>query len=488
MNRYTHYIFGLLCIIIIFLSIDIYYKYQQFSQYHQKLSHKTVTSTASEIETILVSLERELKLFVNQEKPLLSRLYYEPENKALKKQLENKMRGYFPEHIEFTIADHEGNIILNRDIFTAYPQCQENIKQTSENKKQALLRLHNSPGSKKQHYDIMHSFNPDNSNSHQEAVFFISYSIEPLRQLLANRQIEHHSLFVINTYQQKKIEFINEQTLLSVKKNSLSRLQAAGEEQLIEGTQWTIIDVVNPDYRKNELFILILQHVLLLIFFVIISGLFIKAIRNEIKNSTNTHLLLEGVENERRRISMEMHDHILADITHLSRKVMYSQNIDKHQINEQLLNMTTSIRSLIDDLHPNSLDLLGIEAALQSYINKHLSGIEFPDYSLKINPEIDSLLKPYQKYTLFRVLIELINNIINHAQTTSYTLDGTLRDGMIEFKIKDNGIGLKNNNSHDSGLGLNNIKSRCQMLGASLSMMDNTPKGTVTIIQMNSRD
>lgn len=51
--------------------------------------------------------------------------------------------------------------------------------------------------------------------------------------------------------------------------------------------------------------------------------------------------------------------------------------------------MTTSIRNLIDDLHPNSLDLLGIEAALHSYINKHLAGIEFPDYSLKISHEID---------------------------------------------------------------------------------------------------
>ena len=488
MNRYTHYIFALLCLIVIFLCIDIYYKYQQFSQYHQKLSHKTVTSTASEIETILVALKRELKLFVNQEKPLLSRLYFEPENPALKNQLANKIRAYFPGHIEFTIADHKGNIILNPDIFIAYPQCQENIKQTSENKKQALLRSHNSPGSKKQHYDIMHAFNPDDSDSQQEAVFFISYSIEPLRQLLANRQIEHHSLFVINTYQQQKIEFINEQTLFTLNKNSIHSLQAIGEQQLIKGTQWTIVDVVNPDYRKDELFILILQHILLLIFFVIISGLFIKAIRNEIKNSTNTHLLLEGVENERRRISMEMHDHILADITHLSRKIMYSENIDRHQINEQLLNMTTSIRNLIDDLHPNSLDLLGIEAALHNYINKHLSGIEYPDASIKIAPNIDSLLQPYEKYTLFRVLIELINNIINHAQTNSYTLDGTLCDGIIKFKIEDHGIGLKNQGSHPSGQGLNNIKSRCQMLGASLSMINNTPRGTITIIQMNSRD
>jgi signal transduction histidine kinase len=480
MNRYTSYIITLLGFITVFLSIDITYKYHQFLHYHQTLSYKTITSTASEIETILTSLQRELQLFVTQEHLLLSRLYFNSKDNSLKQQLNNKIQAYFPQFLEFTLANHKGQIIVNHNIFTTYPQCVQSIKQISKTKQSIPLTLHQNPFSKKQHYDIMQTFTPSSLNqgkNQPSAVFFISYSVAPLKQLLTNRQIENHSLFIVNT-QTHKI------ALTPKKRHSIHFTKMpAKNKQTINNTQWVIIDQLNQSYRQTELITLFIQHSLLFIFFIIISTLFIKAIRTELTNNHNSHILLKGVENERRRISMEMHDHILADITHLSRKIMSHPPLNYQQINQQLLEMTTSIRYLIDDLHPNSLDLLGIEATLQSYINKHLSMIDNPQYSLTIDPDIDSQLKPYEKYTLFRILIELINNIINHAQATHYTIIGRLSPTFIIFKITDNGMGLPENHKLSLGRGLNNIRSRCQMLGASFSITDHIPQGTISLIQ-----
>jgi len=491
MERYSRYILGLLVFFIVFLGFDAYYKFKTFKQYHQKLSHKTLVSTASEIDIMLVSLRRILKLFVTQEHQLLSSLYLDPTHSVNKQRLEQKIKDYFPEHIEYTLTDNQGKIILNPQVFDAYAQCREEIKRVSNTGVQAL-NTHNFDDPLKQHYDVMQSFTV---LPHKKAIFFISYSIEPLKRLMNHRQIEHHLLFAVNTQQQDQIEFIDDKSLqrlqqseianhlnsLDVKRYKMSRDEIK-TNQPIKGTNWMLVDIVDPQYLKQTLLNMLIQHSVLFVLFLLVSFFFIRAIRQEVNNSINTHMLLKGVENERKRISMEMHDCILADITHLSRKIDVSIQLNKKQINDQLQGIAKSIRGSIEDLHPNSLDLLGIEAALLSYINKHLTGEKFPDYTIKILPEAEHGFRAYEKYNLFRILVELVNNIINHAQCSHYVISSLMDNNKIEFRVEDNGVGRQNKAGQQVGHGLNNIKSRCQMLGATFSRVEKLPHGTVISI------
>ncbi len=510
MNRYTRSIIGLFFTITIFLSADIYYKYQQFLSYHQNMSTKTMISTAAEIETLISSLNHQLKLFVQQEHTLLSSLYHyhktqkhnsnkDEEHHQIKQQLntlKNKIADYFPGYIEFTLADHGGNILLNQNSFKAYPLCRDNIKQAinSDSSQQPPLSLHSNPDKTQQHYDIMQTFKIITDKQSDKAIFFISYPITPLKKLLAQRQIKNHFLFIVNKQKPQDIEFTafenNQQHIKSFTTNSSAILANKQYKPFrIKQTHWAIMDGIKIDFQQRQKNSLIIQHSFIALFFLLICALFLYIIRKESEKSSQTHLLLEGVENERKRISMDMHDHILADITHISRKIASKSHCNPQTVNKQLLSISQSIRDLIDDLHPNSLDLLGIEAALQSYINKHLSDTYYPDHQLTIDDQIEQQLKPYQKYTLFRIIVELINNIINHSQCSFYSVSGHINGSKIEFVIEDNGMGLqKQNNTTNASThqshGLSNINSRCQILGAKLTFENKIPQGTLTKIQL----
>lgn len=488
MNRYTSYVVGLLGFIFLFLAIDIYYKYQQFSDYHKKISEKTVSSTGAEIEQILLSEKRRLDLFADQEQELLTELYLAPNNPIKQQSIKTKIDKYFPDMLEYSIADSEGNIRLNQEAFEVYSTCRQNIIQMAEHGKPALLNIHNRTNTKKQHYDLMVQL-PNRS------IFFISYHIDPIIKLLAKRQSEHHWLFVVNRQKSSQLEFIHPATFQELEHSDMIQTAAefiasntlveTGESARIQASDWIIVDQLDPDSRSSKIISLLIQHSIVMVLFIVLSVVFLMLMRKEVTNNSNTRILLKGVEDERKRISMDLHDQILADITHLSRKVSATEIVDSKNINAQLLLITRSIRNVIEDLHPNSLDLLGIEATLQNYVKKNACGGGLPAYSIKIPEEVDSLLEPYQRYTVYRILVELVNNIINHAQCSSYSVTTNYNNSMITFKISDNGIGLDKNSGHRTSLGLNNIKSRCQMLGAAFSLSDNVPSGTLITLSLN---
>lgn len=109
----------------------------------------------------------------------------------------------------------------------------------------------------------------------------------------------------------------------------------------------------------------------------------------------STEKLLEGIEDERRRIAMDLHDHILADLTNLSRDIR-SLQMRKDRFGEEALDgfvvldhglaeISHNIRCIMDDLHPQTLDMLGVGAALRSYLEKKLTRDELPSYRLYVD-------------------------------------------------------------------------------------------------------
>jgi two-component system, NarL family, sensor histidine kinase UhpB len=186
--------------------------------------------------------------------------------------------------------------------------------------------------------------------------------------------------------------------------------------------------------------------------------------------------LLEGAEEERRRIAMDLHDQTLADLAAILRTI---QDLKKEEnclpeairLEEDLQRTMTNLREVMDNLHPQTLEILGLGAALQSHLERHLAKDNLPQYHLYISPEAETAgLSRLVRLTLYRIAIEAIHNVIKHAQASRYEVNLSRRGNEIVLAVEDNGIGFGAAmvDAH-GGRGLNNIRERARAIGASVA-------------------
>ncbi len=207
-------------------------------------------------------------------------------------------------------------------------------------------------------------------------------------------------------------------------------------------------------------------------------ALCLSIISNRMLNTIAAEKLLQGVEDERSRIAMDIHDQFLSDLNifkrTLNQNLISSNNsavsdIDINEINSMLDELTFTLRGIIDDLHPQALDMFGLEAALQSYLDRKLSSANHPDYYINIDPVIENKLSLFQKLSLYRILLESIQNIIRHAHCSRYEIDLRVADDFLVLTIDDNGIGMNmDEQTQKRGHGIFNITQRAYSINAEI--------------------
>lgn len=195
------------------------------------------------------------------------------------------------------------------------------------------------------------------------------------------------------------------------------------------------------------------------------------AMTQRLINTVAVEKVLQGAEDERRRIAMDMHDGVLADLTALSRTLEQADSAQAKTppISELRANVTAlaeSIRRVIEDLHPQSLEILGLEAALRSFLARHGSGL--PDYHLEFDHEAENALRPAQKIHLFRIATEAIHNVIRHAQCSRFEVSVRVVAQHLLCTVEDNGIGMPVAQMAQ-GHGCLNITERARAIGAQTS-------------------
>ena len=188
--------------------------------------------------------------------------------------------------------------------------------------------------------------------------------------------------------------------------------------------------------------------------------------------------IIEGAEDERRRIAMDMHDQVLADLTAVTRKLeacrQHPATADENlqheirQIETELVESIQTIREVIDDLHPHCLEILGLAAAIEALCQRICKGNNCPQFYISIDPDIDRQLNKLQSITLYRICHELINNIIKHAQCSRYEINIRMIDRNLNLSIEDNGVGFDFNNKSTNGHGLGNIEERAKAINANV--------------------
>ncbi|MFK5927104.1 MAG: HAMP domain-containing protein [Desulfuromusa sp.] len=188
-----------------------------------------------------------------------------------------------------------------------------------------------------------------------------------------------------------------------------------------------------------------------------------------------TEKLLEGAEEERRRIAMDLHDQSLSDLSNILRGLqnLADERGDKtihektKKLEHDLERAIANLRDIMNNLHPQTLDILGLGAALEAHLEQHCGTDEFPEYHLYIDPEVSKLnLDRLKQLTLYRIALEAIQNVIKHAAATRYEVNLEMRESTLVLSVEDNGKGMRDENNSNNGRGLNNIRERARAISA----------------------
>ncbi|GAA4802189.1 hypothetical protein GCM10023330_05330 [Litoribaculum gwangyangense] len=201
---------------------------------------------------------------------------------------------------------------------------------------------------------------------------------------------------------------------------------------------------------------------------------------NENKNRLNTQrLLVDGLENERRRLSRELHDGIGPLLTSL--KFYIENRIESKDKRTEMIKIVDStiseIRLMSNALMPTTIDDFGVGAALTNFVDniKKSSNIsiEFEDLSNKSNSKISK----NQAINIFRIGQELINNALKHANAKNIRITLSEFEDFISFFYFDDGKGF-DIDSVKLGSGIINIKERVEICNGKIDI--NSKKGHTT--------
>ncbi|MBK7309415.1 MAG: sensor histidine kinase [Sphingobacteriaceae bacterium] len=205
--------------------------------------------------------------------------------------------------------------------------------------------------------------------------------------------------------------------------------------------------------------------------------------------------VIEAEEKERVRIARELHDGIGQQLSAAKLNISGLQaSLKTNKPEEELMlknaldlldESVKEVRAVSHSMVPNALIKSGLVMAVREFVNKISSS-----GNLKVNLEIVGMsgrLDSTVENILFRVMQELVNNIIKHAQASEVGIQFIKHDKELTILIEDNGKGFDVNtklNETDGGIGLKNIQSRIDFLNGEVIFDSYPDKGTTVTIEI----
>jgi len=202
--------------------------------------------------------------------------------------------------------------------------------------------------------------------------------------------------------------------------------------------------------------------------------------------------LVNAQEEERRRISRELHDELGQALTalkinlDLARRALpddaparLQQSI--HEAGSLAVQTLDTARNMSLSLHPAMLDDLGLVAALRWDIDRYEQRTGQTVFLEAALGEVN--LQPELQITVYRIITESLTNAARHAQASDIWVNLGIENEQVCLTVKDNGIGFDAEKWQDSpgerqSLGLISMQERAELLGGSFTITSSPGQGT----------
>ncbi|WP_295794788.1 sensor histidine kinase [Mucilaginibacter sp.] len=211
------------------------------------------------------------------------------------------------------------------------------------------------------------------------------------------------------------------------------------------------------------------------------------------KELLSTQALMEGQEAERSRLAKDLHDGLGGILTGTKYSLSsMKQNMiisaDNAAAFEKTMNMLdqsiSELRRVAHNMMPESLLKLSLNDAIEDYCHQITNS-----GALKVTYQsfdIDKLTaNEAVKIAVYRIVQELINNVVKHAGAKTAIVQITLKEAILGITVEDDGKGFELANlSFAEGMGYKNLKSRVDFLKGNIDVKSERGKGTSVLIQL----
>lgn len=209
--------------------------------------------------------------------------------------------------------------------------------------------------------------------------------------------------------------------------------------------------------------------------------------------------VLQGQEQERKRIAEDLHDEVGAQLSVLKlnlgglQPLLKTGNGEVERLKETKDFTDTIIQQLrfiSQSLHPQALENLGLSHALDSFCNLMNKNKQVQiSFKTNDNGQAQGIDKD-KALNIYRVVQELINNILKHAQATHVTITYQHTPDQLIVTVADDGNGslvrsLPDSRKKTGSLGLKNIESRLNIINGNINFTPGTPQGTLATITVD---
>jgi len=209
------------------------------------------------------------------------------------------------------------------------------------------------------------------------------------------------------------------------------------------------------------------------------------------------HKVLQAQEDERKRISRDLHDEAIQSLLLIVHELdAFGSQLGEHpparsraelrSLRKLVVEVEESLRRVLQDLRPAILDDLGLPASLE-WIADRITR----EGKMVVQVVLDK--KPHElsseiELTLFRIAQEALSNIRKHSQASKVLVKLNFLDDSIRLTVADNGVGFTvpalGDVNGNRGLGLLSMQERAQILQGNVKIRSIPRSGTTVIAEI----
>ncbi|MEM6781832.1 MAG: histidine kinase [Pseudomonadota bacterium] len=185
--------------------------------------------------------------------------------------------------------------------------------------------------------------------------------------------------------------------------------------------------------------------------------------------------LINAQEGERTRVARELHDGVGQRLTLLTRKIKATGNTDLSHFSSGIME---ELRDISRGLYPVTIESFGVTSAIKAMIDE-IDAYSDIFFTYEID-DVDKYMNRVNALHYYRIIQELLNNIVKHAEARAVFIDIKVKTRNIETTIRDNGKGVEYFKKYpkSSSIGMKTLVERAKILGSDFRIDAKPTKGT----------
>lgn len=191
--------------------------------------------------------------------------------------------------------------------------------------------------------------------------------------------------------------------------------------------------------------------------------------------------LIQFQEAEKKKVSENLHDGVGQSLLLIKNKVILEKNADMQSMVDEVIK---EVNQISKTLHPYRVEQLGLTLAIENNIDQIDTATElFIDRKID---NIDGIFNTNQELNLYRIIQELMSNVIKHSNATGCKLSVVKASNHVRIDVEDNGTGFDFSEEYEKigSLGLKTLKNRTGYLDGNITFSSTKDKGTSVSIKI----